>query len=56
MNGKLPLLEAKEIIKILNKAGFEAIRQKGSHVYLKHKDGRCTVVPMHSGREVGGAC
>jgi len=52
MNGKLPLFEAKELIKILNKMGFEAIRQKGSHVYLKHNDGRSTVVPVHSGREI----
>ena len=53
MNGKLPLLEAKELIKILNRMGFEVIRQKGSHVYLKHKDGRSTVVPLHPGREIG---
>ena len=53
MNGKLPLLTAKELIKILNKFGFQAIRQKGSHVYLKHNDGRCTVVPLHAGREIG---
>ena len=53
MNGKLPLLDAKELIKILNKMGFEVIRQRGSHIYLKHKDGRCTVVPLHAGRDVG---
>ena len=53
MNGKLPLLEAKELIKILNKMGIGVIRQRGSHAYLKHKDGRCTVVPMHAGREIG---
>ena len=53
MNGKLPLLDAKESIKIINKMGFELIRQRGSHVYLKHKDGRCTVVPLHSGRDIG---
>ena len=53
MNGKLPLLEAKELIKILNKMDFEVIRQRGSHIYLKHKDGRCTVVPLHSGRDIG---
>ena len=53
MNGKLPLLDGNEVIKILNKFGFESIRQKGSHVYLKHKDGRCTVVPLHPGRDIG---
>ena len=53
MNGKLPLLTAKELIKILNKLGYQFIRQKGSHVYLKHQDGRCTVVPLHAGKEIG---
>ena len=53
MNGKLPLLEAKELIRVLKKMGFEVIRQRGSHVYLKNSDGRSTVVPMHSGREIG---
>ena len=53
MNGKLPLFDAKEVIKILNKMGFEVIRQRGSHIYMKHKEGRCTVVPMHAGRDIG---
>ena len=53
MNGKLPLLDTRELIKILNKMGFEVIRQRGSPIYMKHKDGRCTVVPMHAGREIG---
>ena len=30
---KLPVLKAPELIKILNKMGFESIRQKGSHVF-----------------------
>ncbi|MBS3176239.1 type II toxin-antitoxin system HicA family toxin [Candidatus Woesearchaeota archaeon] len=45
---KLPLLSAREFIKILEKAGFEKIRQEGSHVFLQHPDGRTTVVPDHS--------
>ena len=45
---KLPLLSAREFIKILKKAGFEKIRQEGSHVFLQHPDGRTTVVPDHS--------
>ena len=53
MNGKLPLLTANELIKILNKMGFQSIRQKGSHVYLRHADGRSTVVPLHTGKEIG---
>jgi len=30
--------------------GFEKIRQKGSHVFYKHPDGRTTTVPHHKGR------
>ena len=44
---KLPLLSAKEVIKILQKMGFQKIRQEGSHVFLRHPDGRTTVIPNH---------
>ncbi len=29
------------------------MRQKGGHVFLKHPDGRTTVVPVHRGEEIG---
>jgi len=35
---RLPVLKAMELIRALEKAGFQAIRQKGSHVRLKHPD------------------
>ena len=47
MSEKLPILSGKEIVKILSKLGFVPIRQKGSHVFLRHPDGRRTVVPLH---------
>lgn len=50
---KLPLLSAEELIRILKKMGFKEIRQRGSHRYFKHPDGRATVVPMHPGRDIG---
>lgn len=50
--GKLPQLTAKELIKILEKVGFEIKRQSGSHVFLKHQDGRTTVVPNHPGEKL----
>ena len=34
-------------------AGFTAIRVKGSHHFLRHDDGRSTVVPAHSGETIG---
>lgn len=49
---KLPLLSAKEIIKVLQKMGFEVIRQEGSHIFLRHPDGRTTVIPNHPGEDV----
>ena len=49
---KLPLLSANEIIKILQKMGFQRIRQEGSHVFLQHPDGRTTVIPNHPREDV----
>ncbi|MEK6824089.1 MAG: type II toxin-antitoxin system HicA family toxin [Nanoarchaeota archaeon] len=49
---KLSQITAIELIKILTKVGFEIIRQEGSHVFLKHKDGRTTVVPNHPGEKL----
>ena len=33
---KLPILTGLELIKILERVGFKTVRQKGSHVFLKH--------------------
>ena len=50
---KLPRLKGQELITALRKAGFEVIRVRGSHHFLRHPDGRCTVVPVHSGEAIG---
>lgn len=50
---KLPLLKAREFIKILKKLGFTKVRQKGSHAFFSHSDGRTTVVPIHQGKQIG---
>ena len=49
---KLPQISANEFIKILEKIGFKVVRQKGSHVFLRHEDGRTTVVPNHPGEKL----
>ena len=49
---KLPIISANEFIKILKKLSFEVIRQEGSHIFLKHSDGRTTVVPNHPGEDL----
>ena len=43
---RLPVLSGKELIVILKKAGFEVVRQKGSHVSLMKADFR-TVITLH---------
>lgn len=49
----IPSLTGKELLLVLKKAGFEVIRVKGSHHFLRHQDGRSTVVPVHSGETIG---
>ncbi len=44
---KLPVIKAKDLEKILFGLGFEKIRQKGSHVFYRHLDGRYTTIPHH---------
>jgi predicted RNA binding protein YcfA (HicA-like mRNA interferase family) len=51
---KFPALSGKQLIAVLNKKlGFEVVRIKGSHHFLRHEDGRSTVVPVHAGETIG---
>ena len=50
---KLPTLRSRELLKILNEHGFAIIRIKGSHHFMRHPDGRRTVVPVHAGETLG---
>lgn len=50
---KLSSPTGEEIVKALNKAGFQIVSQRGSHIKLKHPDGRTTVVPVHKGESIG---
>ena len=49
---RLPILTGLEVIKILEKVGFKTVRQKGSHVFLKHQDNRTTIIPVHKGKNI----
>lgn len=44
-----PQVRPKDLVKALIKYGFRNDRQTGSHVYLKHPDGRLTSVSIHPG-------
>ena len=50
---RAPRVTGPELLAGLAKAGFAAIRVKGSHHFLLHADGRFTVVPAHSGEMIG---
>jgi predicted RNA binding protein YcfA (HicA-like mRNA interferase family) len=50
---RLPALTAKSLIRALERLGFQVHRIRGSHHYLRHPDGRSTVVPVHAGEDVG---
>ena len=49
---KLPILSGRKVIRALEQIGFEVVRQKGSHVRLKHEDGRVVTVPVHAGQDI----
>jgi len=50
---KIPRIDGKTVVSALARSGFEVTRIKGSHHFLRHPDGRVTVVPVHSGETVG---
>ena len=44
---KLPLLSGKQVAGALSRRGFVEVHRKGSHVKMKHADGRVIVFPYH---------
>ena len=50
---RLPHLKGKELVRLLEKLGFEIVRTRGSHLFLRHADGRVTTVPVHAGETIG---
>lgn len=49
----LPGVTGKSLLAALRTAGFAVLRSKGSHHFLRHPDGRTTVVPVHAGETIG---
>jgi len=50
---KLKPLPSRQVINILEQLGFEKVRQRGSHVFFRHPDGRTTIIPIHKGEDIG---
>jgi predicted RNA binding protein YcfA (HicA-like mRNA interferase family) len=49
---RLPLVDAQALEKILLSLDFKKVRQKGSHAFYRHPDGRTTTIPHHRGRVI----
>jgi predicted RNA binding protein YcfA (HicA-like mRNA interferase family) len=50
---RLRRVTGRQALKALQRAGFVLIRTKGSHHFMRHPDGRATVVPIHAGETLG---
>ncbi|HXP82375.1 MAG TPA: type II toxin-antitoxin system HicA family toxin [Verrucomicrobiae bacterium] len=47
---KLPRLTARQILVVLEKAGFSLARQSGSHMIYKNAAGKRVTVPFHASK------
>jgi predicted RNA binding protein YcfA (HicA-like mRNA interferase family) len=47
---KLPRLTARQIVAVLEKAGFSLARQSGSHMIYKNAEGKRVTVPFHASK------
>jgi predicted RNA binding protein YcfA (HicA-like mRNA interferase family) len=50
---KLPSITGEELIVALQKIGFCVVRQKGSHIRMKHEDNRVVSIPVHTRKTIG---
>jgi predicted RNA binding protein YcfA (HicA-like mRNA interferase family) len=44
---KLPLLAGRQVVAALERLGFIEAHRRGSHVKMRHPDGRVIVFPYH---------
>jgi predicted RNA binding protein YcfA (HicA-like mRNA interferase family) len=47
---KLPRLTARQIVAVLEKAGFSLARQSGSHMIYKNSAGKRATIPYHASK------
>ena len=48
MSDRLPVVSGVQLIQALERVGWESVRQRGSHVRLKHPDRSVPlVIPLH---------
>lgn len=54
MSPKLPRVTSAELVRALRRAGWEEVRQTGSHLHMAHpnRPGQIITVAVHAGRLV----
>ncbi len=50
---RLHPVRPREVIRFLARLGFRQVRQRGSHKFFRHPDGRTATVPEHRGENLG---
>ena len=48
MPAAIPAVRGAQVVKALERAGFQVVRISGSHHVMKHPDGRTVPVPVHN--------
>jgi predicted RNA binding protein YcfA (HicA-like mRNA interferase family) len=46
-------VSADEAVRVLQRAGFVPVSQRGSHRKMRHADGRTVIVPVHRELAIG---
>ncbi|MEO6788354.1 MAG: type II toxin-antitoxin system HicA family toxin [Chthoniobacteraceae bacterium] len=52
MSRRFPVCSAKDVIRVLRKAGFQIVAQAGSHQKWRHANGRQVIVAMHGSKPI----
>jgi len=52
MTQRYPICNAKDVIRILKRNGFQKVGQKGSHQKWRHADGRQVIVADHGSKAI----
>ncbi len=53
MSDRLPRITGKRLLAGLKALGFEVVRVRGSHHFMRDRHGHTTIVPVHSGETIG---
>ena len=52
MSRRFPVRNAKEVVRVLRRHGFQKIDQAGSHQKWRNAEGRQVIVPFHGSKPI----